>query len=426
MGIKSDDKTQINLFDVPRKGHEVWQGMPEFKSENAEPFQSIKINFRNAEDREEFARLVGQSLTDATPSIWFPKAERRDLLSLRYKSATRSENRYPIYIISKGRWESRLTSKALEAMGVPYLIAVEPQEYDQYAAVIDPAKIIVTPFSNLGLGSIPVRNFVWEHSMAAGHEWHWILDDNLRDFYRLHENVKIRVGDGVCFRIVEDFVDRYENVAIAGMNYQFFAPQSQKVPPYYLNTRVYSCILIRNDTMVADPDDPSKTVPLRWRGRYNEDTDLSLRALKAGLCTYLCNTFLANKMPTLTMKGGNMTELYQGDGRLLMAQSLVDQHPDVTTITWKWGRPQHQVNYWPFRENKLIVREGVELPSGTDDYGLELVEIPKTAAERKAAAKEKRETGARKRSTGEKKAAAVAPVQQVREVDLTDLAPEGV
>ena len=57
--------------------------------------------------------------------------------------------RYPVYIISKGRWESRLTSKALEEMNVPYHIVIEPQEYDQYAAVVDPAKIFVLPFSNL-------------------------------------------------------------------------------------------------------------------------------------------------------------------------------------------------------------------------------------------------------------------------------------
>lgn len=48
--------------------------------------------------------------------------------------------RHPVYIISKGRWESRLTSKALEAMRVPYHIVVEPQEYDDYAAVIDSQK----------------------------------------------------------------------------------------------------------------------------------------------------------------------------------------------------------------------------------------------------------------------------------------------
>jgi hypothetical protein len=68
--------------------------------------------------------------------------------------------KYPVYIISKGRWESRLTAKALEQIHVPYRIVVEPQERDQYASVIDPKKILVLPFSNLGQGSIPARNWV--------------------------------------------------------------------------------------------------------------------------------------------------------------------------------------------------------------------------------------------------------------------------
>jgi len=80
--------------------------------------------------------------------------------------------KYPIYIISKGRWESRLTARSLDIINVPYRVVVEPQEYDKYAAVIDPKKLIVTPFSNLGQGSIPVRNFVWEHSINEGHKQH--------------------------------------------------------------------------------------------------------------------------------------------------------------------------------------------------------------------------------------------------------------
>ncbi len=60
--------------------------------------------------------------------------------------------RFPIYIISKGRWDSRYTPKALERMGIPYYITVEPQEYEKYAAVIDPKKILTLPFSNHGKG----------------------------------------------------------------------------------------------------------------------------------------------------------------------------------------------------------------------------------------------------------------------------------
>lgn len=268
--------------------------------------------------------------------------------------------KYPIYIISKGRWESRLTSRALEAIHVPYKIAVEPQEFDQYAAVIDPAKILVLPFSNLGQGSIPARNFCWEHSIQMGATSHWILDDNIRAFYRLNRNTKLPVDTGAIFRACESFVDRYENVDISGMNYRYFAVPRENRPPYTLNTRVYSCILLRNH------------IPERWRGRYNEDTDLSLRILKRGACSILFNAFLCDKMPTLTMKGGNTGDLYKDDGRLQMAKSLVEQHPDVTRVTWKWGRAQHEVNYAPFQKNRLKRKPGVVLRDVVNNFGMVL------------------------------------------------------
>lgn len=268
--------------------------------------------------------------------------------------------KYPVYIISKGRWQSRLTAKALIARDIPFHIVIEPQEYDQYAAVIEPSKILVLPFSNLGQGSIPARNWVWEHSITEGAEWHWILDDNIREFYRLTQNIKYRTTSGVTFCACEDFVERYSNIALAGMQYQYLAKRKQKLNPFGLNTRIYSCILIRND------------IPYRWRGRYNEDTDLSLRALKDGWCTVLFQAFLADKITTMVMKGGNTDELYQGDGRLKMAQSLQQQHPDVVKVVRKWGRWQHQVDYRPFKGNKLVKKPGVVIPEGVNNYGMVL------------------------------------------------------
>ena len=158
--------------------------------------------------------------------------------------------KYPIYILSKGRWESRLTSKAFEKRLIPYRIVVEPQEYKQYANVIDKEKIIVLPeaFSELGQGSIPVRNWIWEHSIKEGWDKHWLFDDNILNFLRLNRNRKLPVGDGTIFKCVEDFTDRYTNVAFSGFNNIAFAPdRSPTIPPYYLNTRIYSMTLIRND-----------------------------------------------------------------------------------------------------------------------------------------------------------------------------------
>ena len=272
---------------------------------------------------------------------------------------------YPIYIISKGRWDTRLTSRALEEMGVPYSIVIEPQEYEQYAQVIDPAKILVLPFSNLGQGSIPARNWVWEHSISQGAERHWILDDNIDGFYRLNYNLKVKSLSGSIFLAAENFVDRYENIALSGFHYFMFASRKCKLPPFIKNTRIYSCILIKND------------IPYRWRGRYNEDTDLSLRVLKDGWCTILFLAFLSLKQTTMTMKGGNTDELYQDDGRLKMAYSLRQQHPDVVKVTYKWGRPQHHVNYDAFKNNKLKLKKGVIIPDGVNNFGMVLKYINK-------------------------------------------------
>ena len=248
-------------------------------------------------------------------------------------------------------------------MGVPYHIVIEPQEYDKYAAVIDKSKILVTPFSNLGQGSIPVRNWVWEHSISMGEKRHWLLDDNIEAFNRLNRNEKPEVRTGAIFKAAEDFVDRYENIAMAGFNYYSFCKITSKLKPFNLNTRIYSCTLIKND------------LPHRWRGLYNEDTDLSLRVLKDGWCTVLFNAFLAGKVTTQRMKGGNTCGIYDDtDNRKEFAESLVKQHPDVAKVVWRFNRWHHHVDYRQFKKNKLIKKDGRLIPKGVNNYGMKLIE----------------------------------------------------
>jgi len=354
------------LFDIPLDWKKHWRGMPAFDQRDQMPFHTVRLHFRNLEDRQAFAEFVKQSITSKTRSIWWPKQERAVLKNCRFVSERLMEAKHPIYIISKGRWESRMTVKALERMGVPYRIVVEPQELDEYEAVIESKKILVLPFSNLGQGSIPARNWVWEHSMQEGSTWHWILDDNIKDFRRLYCNKKYKILSGSIFRIMEDFVNRFENVGQAGMNYSFMggAQWCGTCPAYYLNSRIYSCILIRNDVYPEGS---------RWRGRYNEDTDLSLRILKDGWCTILFHAFMCEKQTTMTMKGGNTDELYKDDGRWEMAESLRKQHPDCVEVVRKWGRWQHSVDYSRFKRNKLKLKGDV---SGgtleTNEYGMYL------------------------------------------------------
>lgn len=275
--------------------------------------------------------------------------------------------KYPVYIPSKGRWESRLTVKALNRMGVPFMICVEPKEYSEYSAVIPASNIHKLPenFSEFGQGSIPVRNWIWDHAISIGADKHWLIDDNIVNFYRMNRNRRIPVQSGTIFKCAEDFTDRYTNVAFSGMNNIAFAPdRNENIPAFTINTRIYSITLLRND------------LPYRWRGRYNEDTDLCLRALKGGWCTIQFNAFLADKATTMKMKGGNTDTIYNtGDQRREFAESLKRQHPDCVEVVWKFNRWHHQVDYSKFKKNKLERRSDLNLRSGVNEYGMKLIRV---------------------------------------------------
>jgi hypothetical protein len=164
---------------------------------------------------------------------------------------------------------------------------------------------------------------------------------------------------------MEDFVLRYQNVAISGPNYYSFCKATDSVPPFIKNTRIYSCLFIRND------------IPYRWRGRYNEDTDICLRALKDGWSTIQFNAFLQGKVTTQRMTGGNHEQFYSEDGTYLKSKMLEDMHPDVAKVVWKFNRWHHHVDYRPFKPNPLTVRTDVEIPEGIRNYGMSLKEWPK-------------------------------------------------
>lgn len=269
--------------------------------------------------------------------------------------------KYPLIIISKGRADSRLTSKALENLGVPYYIAVEEHEYDLYCSVIDEKKVLKLPFSNHGKGSGPARNWIWDWSISQGYKRHWCIDDNIRQFRRFHHNQRIRLETGFFFRAMEDFVDRYENIRLAGPQYNFFVEDGYPYTPLLWNSRLMSCILIDNDCKH------------RWRGRYNEDVDLSLRVLKDGDCTALFYTFLQDKMNTGTIKGGNTTELY-GNGTFEKSKMLAKLHPDVVRLTKKYGRWHHELNIRPFAKNMPILKPDAVIPKTRQEYGAVLVQ----------------------------------------------------
>lgn len=315
--------------------------------------------------------ITKQKITSKTKSIWFPFKSHWGGITKKYISSEVVNPKYPVYIVSKGRAENGLTTKALDKMGVPHYIVVEIEEACEYKEKTN-GEILVLPnrylnnydtCDNLGStrskGPGGARNFCLDHSLENGFKRHWVMDDNLDAFHYLNKNEKYEVETGATLRAAEDFVDRYSNVPVAGLNYYSFCKKTDKVPPFITNTRIYSCLLIENEA------------GYRWRGRYNEDTDLSLRVLKDGLCTIQFNAFLCGKVTTQRMKGGNTKEFYAEEGTLPKSQMLADLHPDVASVVWRFNRWHHHVNYKVFSKNALINKG--ENKNGINNYGLTMV-----------------------------------------------------
>ena len=379
----------LGVETVGETGNEKWKkywlNMPEFIQENNPSYKSITVKFRTKEDFDQFSVQIGQELSEKTKSIWYPRLQVIANRHYRWiQRGTKTLPKYPMYIVSKGRHESMFTSRSLSRMQIPHHIVIEPQDYDLYEQALDNfdirpwVKLLIAPFSNHGDGPGRARNWAWDHSIEMGADAHWVFDDNINDFYRLNRNMRIRFESGVGFKVMEDFVDRFENVKISGPQYRFFIAPDQKYPPFVVNTRIYSTLLIRNDCQH------------RWRGRYNEDTDICLRVLKDGDCTVQFNAFMQGKAATQTVSGGNTAEFYHveggmdkekwrdgqlnSEGTINKSQMLVDMHPDVARLVWRYGRWHHWVDYEPFKKNLLRYKEGVDPSSVVNEYGMELID----------------------------------------------------
>lgn len=62
--------------DDTKEWQKHWVGMPEFEQEDNAPYKKLIVSFRNKEDYDEFATMIGQKLTEKTKSIWHPKLDR--------------------------------------------------------------------------------------------------------------------------------------------------------------------------------------------------------------------------------------------------------------------------------------------------------------------------------------------------------------
>ena len=339
-----------------------WEGMPSFDHDT----DKWSILHVLVETKEEFDWFLdntnNHNNASGTFSVWYPcKPQNQDQ---KWTTNTKIQTRYPIYIISKGRYDTNkniMTWTHLDKMQLNYKVVVEDNEYDLYLqhSQIPKDKLLRLPteLCNLGCGGVPARNFCWENSIKNGYSHHWIMDDNLNGFYRFHLNRRLLCESGVYFNHIEKFMQKYDNLYMCGLSYTSDIPEIDKTKKaIVMNSKLYSCILIKNDL--------DQILDEKWRGVYNEDVDLVLRVLKKGCCTIGFQTFTCHKSATLSMKGGNTDSIYKDknvkfEGMQKKVDSLLEQHPGLVKQTNNMhidGRPHHKVDYSSFKKNKLTLK----------------------------------------------------------------------
>jgi len=248
---------------------------------------------------------------------------------------------YPIYIISKGRYEVTLTADNFEKSNLDYFIAVEPQEYQLYVKKLGSKRVLKLPFSNLGLGSYPARNFCWEHAKQNGFQYHWLFDDNIQYWCKWINGKRKKWNEIETALIYVEAYAKKTNIDILGFEEPNFVVKPPK-KPFKHNCHVYSAMLIKNN------------LAYRWRLKYNEDVDLCLQVLHNQGTTASCIYYMADKVSTaVKMKGGNQTELYQGnkmEKNLLKAKMLEKVWPQYAKTVIRFNRHHHLINWKVFKK----------------------------------------------------------------------------
>lgn len=85
-GFNANELGNFNVEQVENLNkNELWEGMPEFQSDDQLAHKKLIVNFATDHHFEEFFKIIGQSFTDKTKFIWYPAAEKKSTLDEAYE-----------------------------------------------------------------------------------------------------------------------------------------------------------------------------------------------------------------------------------------------------------------------------------------------------------------------------------------------------
>jgi hypothetical protein len=182
-------------------------------------------------------------------------------------------NLWPIYIQTKGRPDCP-TLKLLPPGSA--LIVIEPQDKQPYDQV--PALRLVLPQDNMGLPRS--RQVVFNHAVTKGHHWYWLMDDDVKKFYRVQNGKTIECPAEEALLAAQAMFSDRPFVAQGALEYSQFAWSNRR--GFCLDS--YCDVVVAINTRLAAVAKWDASFPLK------SDRDFTMQLLAAGYSTMRCAT----------------------------------------------------------------------------------------------------------------------------------------
>ena len=246
-------------------------------------------------------------------------------------SALRHE--HPILIPSKGRPDARLP-RLLDECELSYALVVEPQDEAAYRQVLPSARYIVLPENDRGLSYARQQVLTLARDARLSH--FWLLDDNVRGFYRIEHGKCLPCGPEEAFGYAEWLATNIPRAALVGLQYQQFAWNAKVA--YQLNRYAYCCVLVDAET----------GIDYRPEFQFKSDVAFCLDHLTNGWRTVLVNKFAMNKPVMGANSHGGQSEGYKLHRDEEAARLLCKTFPRYATIIQKTARIDARVDWGAF------------------------------------------------------------------------------
>lgn len=231
--------------------------------------------------------------------------------------------KYNIYIPSKGRPNCR-TAQSLDAQNIPFKIFVEQQDYEDYLKIWGSDRVVNLGGNDYGCAS-HVRRAIKKYSTENGEEWHWQIDDDIKNHYEVVENKNVKKTAAEVFTQIEEFAESYTNIGIIGLSSSAFNKLQRH--EYQSNVFAYGNVLIKNDDRFW------------WVDKTVEDLDYCLQVLTANMCTVRFNKFAFDLVSTGTNTGG----YHEIDAANDLRNVRIDNTIDRWDILTGWEDKKHSV-----------------------------------------------------------------------------------